>query len=100
MELTIRARQVMGELYRPLYLNQAPILYNGRRTAELIKYAANAFLAAKITFINELPTYARRLVPICRRLRGASDSTTGLERSSYTQVLGSVVPVSRRIFER
>src|SRR5207248_4306459 len=42
------------ELYRPLYLNAAPILYTGRRTAELIKYAANAFLATKITFINEV----------------------------------------------
>jgi UDPglucose 6-dehydrogenase len=49
-----RARRVMAELYRPLYLNQAPILYTSRRTAELIKYAANAFLATKITFINEV----------------------------------------------
>src|SRR5579883_1298443 len=49
-----RARRVMAELYRPLYLNQPPILYTSRRTAELIKYAANAFLATKITFINEV----------------------------------------------
>src|SRR3954452_10788829 len=44
----------MRELYRPLYLNQAPILRTNRRTAELTKYAANAFLATKITFINEI----------------------------------------------
>ncbi len=44
----------MREVYRPLYLNQAPILVTSRRTAELTKYAANAFLAAKITFINEM----------------------------------------------
>jgi UDPglucose 6-dehydrogenase len=49
-----RARKTISDLYRPLYLNQAPILYTGRRTAELIKYAANAFLATKITFINEI----------------------------------------------
>jgi UDPglucose 6-dehydrogenase len=47
-----RARKVFAEIYRPLYLNKAPILYTSRRTAELIKYAANAFLATKITFIN------------------------------------------------
>src|SRR6201995_3373812 len=49
-----RAKTVMAGVYRPLYLNQAPIIYTGRRTAELIKYAANAFLATKITFINEV----------------------------------------------
>jgi len=49
-----RAREVMAEIYRPLYLNQAPILFTGRRTSELTKYAANAFLATKITFINEI----------------------------------------------
>jgi UDPglucose 6-dehydrogenase len=49
-----RARQVLTELYRPLYLNETPIVFTGRRTSELIKYAANAFLALKITFINEI----------------------------------------------
>ena len=47
-------REVMREVYRPLFLNEAPILFTGRRTSELIKYAANAFLATKITFINEM----------------------------------------------
>ncbi|NWE51532.1 UDP-glucose/GDP-mannose dehydrogenase family protein [Brevundimonas sp. P7753] len=49
-----RARPVMTELYRPLNLNETPILFTGRRTSELTKYAANAFLALKITFINEM----------------------------------------------
>ena len=49
-----RARPVMEEVYRPLYLNQAPIQFTGSRTSELIKYAANAFLAMKITYINEI----------------------------------------------
>jgi UDPglucose 6-dehydrogenase len=48
------AREVMRELYRPLFLNETPILFTERRTSELIKYAGNAFLAMKITFINEM----------------------------------------------
>jgi UDPglucose 6-dehydrogenase len=48
------AQDVVREIYRPLFLNRAPILLTGRRTAELTKYAANAFLAVKISFINEI----------------------------------------------
>jgi hypothetical protein len=56
-----RARKVIAEIYRPLYLNKAPILYTDRRTAELIKYAANAFLATKVTFINEIADLAEQV---------------------------------------
>lgn len=55
-----RAQHVMRELYRPLYLNETPILFTARRTSELIKYAANAFLALKITFINEIADLCER----------------------------------------
>ena len=48
------AREIMKEVYRPLFLNQSPLLFTTRRSAEIIKYAANAFLATKITFINEM----------------------------------------------
>ncbi len=56
-----RARQVLVDLYRPLYLNAAPFLHTSRRTAELIKYAANAFLATKISFINEIADLCERV---------------------------------------
>jgi len=56
-----RARKVLGEIYRPLSLNQGPLMYTARRTAELIKYAANAFLATKITFINEMADLAEKV---------------------------------------
>ena len=49
-----RAREVMREVYRPLFINETPMLFTGRESAELIKYASNAFLATKITFINEI----------------------------------------------
>jgi UDPglucose 6-dehydrogenase len=49
-----RAREVMREVYRPLFINETPMLFTGRESAELIKYASNAFLATKITFINEM----------------------------------------------
>jgi UDPglucose 6-dehydrogenase len=56
-----RARAILAEIYRPLYLNRAPIVFTGRRTAELIKYAANAFLATKVTFINEIADLCERV---------------------------------------
>jgi len=56
-----RARKVLGDIYRPLSLNQAPIMYTARRTAEMIKYAANAFLATKITFINEIADLSEKV---------------------------------------
>src|ERR1700751_502652 len=56
-----RARKVMADIYRPLSLNQGPLMFTERRTAELIKYAANAFLATKITFINEIADLCERV---------------------------------------
>jgi UDPglucose 6-dehydrogenase len=56
-----RARDVMRRLYRPLYLIEAPIVFTGIETAELIKYAANAFLAMKVTFINEMADLSEKV---------------------------------------
>src|SRR5438309_5304848 len=56
-----RARRVLSDVYRPLSLNQAPLMFTARRTAELIKYAANAFLATKITFINEIADLSEKV---------------------------------------
>src|SRR5467141_3177849 len=56
-----RARKIIGDIYRPLSLNQAPLMFTARRTAELIKYAANAFLATKITFINEIADLSEKV---------------------------------------
>jgi UDPglucose 6-dehydrogenase len=56
-----RAIEVMREVYRPLYLNEAPLYFCERRTSELIKYAANAFLAMKITFINEIADLCEKI---------------------------------------
>jgi UDPglucose 6-dehydrogenase len=60
---TEQAREAMREVYRPLFLNETPILFTSRETSELIKYAANAFLATKITFINEM-------ADICEKVGG------------------------------
>jgi UDPglucose 6-dehydrogenase len=56
-----RARDVLGRLYRPLYLIETPILFTAIETAELIKYAANAFLAMKVTFINEMADLSEKV---------------------------------------
>ena len=56
-----RGRKALGDIYRPLSLNQAPLMFTARRTAELIKYAANAFLATKITFINEIADLSEKV---------------------------------------
>ncbi len=56
-----RAKKVLADIYRPLSLNQGPLMFTARRTAELIKYAANAFLATKITFINEIADLSERV---------------------------------------
>ena len=67
------ARAVMNEVYRPLFLNKAPILFTSRRSSELIKYAANAFLATKITFINEM-------ADLCEKVGGdVQDVARGIE---------------------
>uniref|UniRef100_UPI0035145BA7 UDP-glucose dehydrogenase family protein n=1 Tax=Aurantimonas coralicida TaxID=182270 RepID=UPI0035145BA7 len=55
------AKAMMSEVYRPLSLNAAPVYFTSRRTAELTKYAANAFLAMKITFINEIADLCEKL---------------------------------------
>ncbi len=57
---TDRAREILRQIYRPLYLIEAPILFTGLETAELIKYAANSFLAMKVTFINEMADICER----------------------------------------
>jgi UDPglucose 6-dehydrogenase len=77
-----RAKKVMSELYRPLYLNQAPMLYTTRRTAELIKYAANAFLATKITFINEIADARRSAAMSSRSTTESAASSSAPDRAS------------------
>ena len=60
-ELSARAVEIMRQIYRPLYLNETPMLFTNRRTSELIKYASNAFLATKITFINEMADLCEKI---------------------------------------
>src|SRR5262249_7159760 len=79
-----RAKAILAEIYRPLYLNRAPIVFTGRRTAELIKYAANAFLATKITFINEIADLCERVGADVQEVARGIGSTTESDRNSYT----------------
>ena len=72
-----RAKKVMREVYRPLYLNETPILFVSRESSELIKYAANAFLATKITFINEM-------ADLCEKLGGRRAGCGARYRSGRT----------------
>ncbi len=58
---SMHAREIMREIYRPLYLLETPIVFTSVRTAELIKYASNAFLAVKISFINEIADLCEKL---------------------------------------
>ena len=58
---SLRARKVMADVYRPLFLREFPVVYTGLESAEMIKYAANAFLATKITFINEIAALCERV---------------------------------------
>jgi UDPglucose 6-dehydrogenase len=91
------AKKVAAEIYRPLYLNQAPILYTSRRTAELIKYAANAFLATKITFINEIADLCERVgadVQEVARGIGLDNRITGQDHAAPMRILEAVETVN------
>jgi len=79
-----RAVEIMREIYRPLYLNKAPLLFTSRRTAELTKYAANAFLATKITFINEIADLCEAVGGEVQDVAAASAWMDGSARNSST----------------
>ncbi len=91
-----RAADVMRALYRPLYLNQAPILLTARRNAELIKYAANAFLATKVTFINEIASLCEEVgAEVQDVARGM-----GLDNRIGTKFLHAGPAMADRVFRR
>ena len=95
-----RARKVLGDIYRPLSLNQGPLMFTARRTAELIKYAANAFLATKITFINEIADLSERVGADVQEVARGIGLTTASGRNFCMRGPASADHVSRRIRAR
>ena len=91
-----RAREVMRRLYRPLYLIEAPIVFTAIETAELTKYAANAFLAMKVTFINEMADLCEKVGPTYTTSRAASASTAASAANSCIPAQATAVPASPR----
>jgi len=91
-----RAEAVMREIYRPLYLNQAPFLFTSRRTSELTKYAANAFLATKITFINEIADLCEMTGANVQDVARGLASTSALDQNSCTRDQATGAPAFLR----
>jgi len=84
------ARAVLRELYRPLFLNETPMLFTSRETSELIKYAANAFLATKITFINEMADICERVGANVQDVARGIGLTDASEQNSFTPARATV----------
>ena len=74
-----RARDVLSDLYRPLYINASPIMFTDRRTAEMIKYAADGFLGIQITFMNEVADLCEQVVAMFSRCAGFGSTTAWLD---------------------
>ena len=91
-----RAREVMRRLYRPLYLIEAPILFTTLETAELTKYAANSFLAMKVTFINEMADLCEKVGADVHDVARGSGSTAGSDASSCMPDRASAAVASQR----
>ena len=95
-----RAKEVMNALYRPLYLNAAPIMFTSRRTAELVKYAANAFLATTITFINEIADLCEQTGADVQEVARGIGLDNRMAASSCTRARASAARASPRISSR
>ena len=82
-----RARAVIADVYRPLFLRETPMIQTGLESAEMIKYAANAFLATKITFINEIADLCEKVGADVQKSPRGSGSTGGSGRNSCIRAL-------------